>query len=169
MPITMPPPGGDQETVVASADPRLGLTSGTVVASTVYVVRMPRIERPFTVTGIRCFIGASVAGNIAAALMTSADGDVFDRVANGPEVAIGATGAWQTIALAASYVYQPATDLWVAIGADAAAGIGRFSTLSTAAVERGYAVLLASAYASGIPASINASGGSSLAPCVLLV
>ena len=150
---------------LAPIDPRITTATAAAVANIVYLQRLERVSAPMTITR-GAYLWSSIATNAAIALMT-ADRDViteadataatYTAVANSTPVAASAANAYNSITFTAPYLLLPGVDLWVAIGFDAAAVVGRTAALSGISLIAGLSVAKAAAYSSGIPASISSS------------
>lgn len=146
-------------------DPRTASSTGASVANVVYWMRLPRVNTP-TLISTGYYFWASGAANGAMAILsadraviTDADATAatYTAVASTASTAAAGASTWQAIAFTAPYWYLPGTDRWVAIGFDAAATIHRNSMTTSTSLLFGLAVAKASAYSSGIPASLSGS------------
>lgn len=148
--------------------------AAVITANTVYLIRLPRVATNMTLTAIEICNGATVAGNLAAGLMTTTDPVVtaqntfdatFTRVAHTGAIAAAGTSTWQSLPLTASYTYLANTDLWVAFGGtDGTHTVYRTTPNSVASRADGLNIAKASAYSSGIPTPLTGMGSSVFAP-----
>lgn len=143
-----------------------------VVPDTIYWERLPRVAVPVLITDIEYWC-ATADGNVDLGLLTTDDpvgtqaealAAVFDRVAHCGPVAAAGSGAWQRLPLTTPYQYNPNTDLWVSFGSSGAPTVSRLaSSPQNLTIAQAIGVARTNGYSSGIPVSIQADAGSTIA------
>lgn len=169
--LILPPLADPPYPFLTPFDPRSGNSSANVVANTVYLERLPRVSHPVSITAIEYFC-VSAAGNVDLGLYTTTDpvgtqaealAATFTRVAQTGATAAAGTNAWHRISLTAPYTYNPASNLWVSFGSDGAPSVARIAPLHQLLnVAQGLLITDSSVYSSGLPASFQAEGGSTI-------
>lgn len=116
MPITYPPPGAQQDTIIEPMDPRFFTTPAAITANLAYLVKF-RVQRATTATGLAFYIGTA-AGNADVGIFTSTNGTNFTLLGSSGSTAASGSSTTQAINLTANVPLVPYTNYWAAIVGD---------------------------------------------------
>jgi len=138
--------------------------SAAVGASVIYLMRLPRVVTPMTLSWAEYFCSVA-AGNVAVGLMTTTDAfeteaqalaATYTRVAHTGAVAAAGVNVHQRLTFAAPYNYLPDTNLWVAFGGDTGTlQVGRAASVGALFTRRADAIIKSAGYSSGIPSTLT--------------
>jgi len=161
-------PAGNQAYLKNFSAGVVGSGTAASTANTIALTRLPRVIVSYRVTRMGVINGTVVAANMDLALMTSSDEVNFTRVASSGPIAAAGSSVIQWLTLTAAYVLVPGVDYWAAWGEDALNPVVRFVPSVGLGVVKAEHVSKATAWASGIPATLTGMAGSAFSPLIFL-